>query len=178
GWIAAYGWSTDFPANVEAMADREPFVAIQHAMNVFLDVPSINRAAQQAGVAQMIRSPLAMGLLTGKFRAGVTVEGADVRTQAANWQGYFDKGIPSEAFLAQLDAVRDLLTTGGRSLTQGALGWLLAKGDRILPVPGARTPEQASENARALEFGPLPDSVMAEIEATLERPEEGLPRAL
>ena len=41
-----------------------------------------------------------------------------------------------------LDAVRELLTTGGRTLVQGALGWLWAHGDTIVPVPGARTVEQ------------------------------------
>ena len=47
-----------------------------------------------------------------------------------------------------------------------------ATASRVLPVPGARTPQQASENAGALEFDPLPESVMAEIETILERPQE------
>ncbi|MEN0040616.1 MAG: aldo/keto reductase [Pseudomonadota bacterium] len=173
--IAAYGWSTDFPDRVDYMAVRSNFIAIQHAMNVFLDVPSINASAGKAGLLQMIRSPLAMGLLTGKFTTASHVAGADVRTQSANWMGYFDKGVPSKEFLDQLAAIRELLMTGGRSLTQGALCWLLAKGPNILPVPGARTPEQASENAAALEFGPLPHSVMDEIETILNRPPEGQP---
>ncbi|EFL89721.1 aldo/keto reductase [Ahrensia sp. R2A130] len=175
GLIAKYGWSTDFPDSVDAMAGRQNFVAIQHAMNVFLDVPSINESAATGDLIQMIRSPLAMGLLTGKFSAGQRIGGKDVRTQDANWQGYFDKGVPSEKFMAQLEAVRELLMSDGRTITQGALCWLLAKGPNIVPVPGARTPEQASENAGALEFGPLPNSVMTEIETILDRPPEGEP---
>ena len=172
GLIAHYGWSTDFPDSVDAMAGREHFVAIQHAMNVFLDVPTINEGAARAELVQMIRSPLAMGLLTGKFTAGSQIDGKDVRTQDANWQGYFDKGVPAQKLLTQLAALREMLMSDGRSLTQGALCWLLAKGPNILPVPGARTPQQASENAGALEFDPLPESVMAEIETILERPQE------
>lgn len=74
-------------------------------------------------------------------------------------------------------AVRELLTVGGRTLTQGALCWLLAKGPMILPIPGAKTTAQAIENAAAVVFGPLPESVMEEIETVLQRPPEGLPRA-
>jgi aryl-alcohol dehydrogenase-like predicted oxidoreductase len=175
GLITSYGWSTDFPASVTAMASRGRFVGIQHAMNVFLDVPSINASAKAEGLVQMIRSPLAMGLLTGKFTADQQIEGADVRTNAANWMGYFDEGVPSSEFLKQLETVRDLLTTGGRSVTQGALCWLLAKSPLILPVPGARTPKQAEENAVALSLGPLPQDAMDEIEAVLDRPPEGPP---
>mgnify|MGYP001803599314 CR=1 FL=1 len=80
--------------------------------------------------------------------------------------------MPSEKLLEQLEAVRELLMSDGRSVTQGALCWLLAKGPKIMPVPGARTPKQAEENAGALQFGPLPESVMAEIEEILDRPPE------
>ena len=70
-------------------------------------------------------------------------------------------------FAARLDAVRDLLTSGGRTLTQGALAWLWAKSPRTLPIPGFRTVAQVEENAGALEKGPLPDDVMAGIDAAL-----------
>jgi aryl-alcohol dehydrogenase-like predicted oxidoreductase len=52
-------------------------------------------------------------------------------------------------------------------LSQGALGWLWAKSPRTLPIPGFRTVAQVEENAGALEKGPLPASVMAEIDAAL-----------
>jgi aryl-alcohol dehydrogenase-like predicted oxidoreductase len=69
------------------------------------------------------------------------------------------------------------LQSDGQTLAQGALCWLLAKSERNIPVPGARTAKQAAENAAAVAFGALSDSVMAEIESLIARDPEGVPRA-
>jgi aryl-alcohol dehydrogenase-like predicted oxidoreductase len=46
---------------------------------------------------------------------------------------------------------------------QGALGWLLARSRRTVPIPGIRTVAQAEQNATALDLGPLTPAQMAEI---------------
>lgn len=176
GAIGSYGWSTDFPASVAAMARRLGFSTVQHSMNLFFDAPSMCRVATQHGLTQLIRSPLGMGVLTGKFEDGRSVPSGDVRAGTADWQGYFDAGRPRAELAGQMATVRELLTVGGRTLAQGALCWLLTKGPMILPIPGARTAVQATENAAAMAFGPLPGSVMDEIETILQRPAEGPPR--
>jgi aryl-alcohol dehydrogenase-like predicted oxidoreductase len=176
GIISAYGWSTDFPQSARALAKREGFVAVQHAMNVFFDAPSMMDVTRQHGLLSFNRSPLAMGLLTGKFTAGQRMAPDDIRHNSFGWMDYFKDGKVEPSFVAMLEAVRDLLTVGGRSPAQGALGWLLAKSPNTVPIPGARTVEQATHNARALDFSPLPTSVMAEIETVLTRPAEGAPR--
>jgi aryl-alcohol dehydrogenase-like predicted oxidoreductase len=53
----------------------------------------------------------------------------------------------------------------------------MAKSDRNVPLPGARTVAQVRENADALRFGPLPQAVMAEIETVIRRDPEGKPQA-
>lgn len=177
GVIGSYGWSTDFPASVAAMARRLGFSTVQHAMNLFFDASSMCRVARDHGLSQLIRSPLGMGVLTGKFDDGQSVPAGDVRAGPPDWQGYFDAGRPRTDLARQMAAVRELLTIGGRTLAQGALCWLLAKGPGILPIPGAKSAAQATENAGAMAFGPLPEAVMLEIERLLQRPPEGLPRA-
>lgn len=82
---------------------------------------------------------------------------------------YFRGGRANPDFMKTLDAVRDLLTSDGRTLVQGALGWLWAQADTVIPVPGARTPEQIEGIAAALDHGPLPATAMADIEALIER---------
>ncbi|WP_250888713.1 aldo/keto reductase [Mesorhizobium sp. dw_380] len=173
GDIRSYGWSTDFPPNVGAFADWSSFSTVQHSMNVFFDAPSMCKTAHDNGLAQLIRSPLAMGVLTGKFSDGRAVPPDDVRSVAADWQVYFEASRARSELTRQIDAIRELLTAGGRTLGQGALCWLLAKGGNIHPIPGAKTAKQAVENAAAMEFGPLPETVMAEIETILQRPPEG-----
>lgn len=177
GQIASFGWSTDYPERLDAMANRAGFSAVQHAMNVFFDAPSLSQIAQKHHIIQLIRSPLAMGVLTGKFATGYSVKPNDVRFSDGVGDGYFTDGQASAAYATQLEAIRDLISVGGRSLAQGALCWLLAKSPNIIPLPGAKNAKQSIENAAALEFGPLPNNIMQEIENILNRPPEGPARA-
>jgi len=173
GRVGAYGWSCDFPDAVNAVATRPGFLLVQHAMNVFFDAPSMMDVVNRHELASFNRSPLAMGLLTGKFNEGEAIRPGDVRLNNLHWMDYFKDGKVTPDFIARVEAVRDLLTVGGRSLAQGALGWLWAKSPATFPIPGARTPGQAIHNAKALEFGALPEPVMNEIELALQRPPEG-----
>jgi len=113
-------------------------------------------------LASINRSPLAMGLLTGKYGAATRLPADDVRA-AQPWVGYFTDGRPAPQWLARLDAIREVLTSGGRTLAQGALCWLLARSPRTVPIPGIRTVTQAEQNAAPLRLGPLTPAEMADI---------------
>ena len=178
GKARAYGWSTDFTGSLSSVAGRPGFVAVEHAMNVLYDAPRMQGTVDGQGLIALIRSPLAMGLLSGKYGALQTMPENDIRSTANPRTDYFKDARANPEYLAKLDAVRDLLTTGGRSLVQGALGWLWARGETNIPIPGLRTVDQVEGAARALSFGPLPDRVMDEIEAVIDRtPEEQADRA-
>ena len=169
GKIRSYGWSTDFSESAAAFIDQDGFLTIEHAMNVFVAPEPIQRLTRDHGLTALIRSPLAMGLLTGKFDETTQMRAGDIRANDAMVIKYFKDGRPNPEFIARLNAVRDLLTSDGRTLIQGALGWLWAKGDHIIPIPGARTVEQITGLASALDHGPLPQGVMDEIETLIER---------
>lgn len=173
GQVTSYGWSTDFPDSINAMADREGFTVVQHAMNVFFDAPSLNAAAEAYDLIQLNRSPLAMGVLTGSFRDGRRVGDDDVRSNSSDLQGFFLDGGAAPDYAKKVAVLYDLITVGGRTPGQGSLCWLLAKSSRTLPIPGAKNAGQAEENAAALDHGPLPENIMAEIEQVLMRPPEG-----
>ncbi len=177
GKLRAFGWSTDFPESAKAMCDLEGFIGIEHAMNVFVDVLTIQKTVSEKGLVAFLRSPLAMGLLTGKYDSTTSMPETDVRSVNSEKRDYFQDAKPTARYLRNLDAIRELLQSEGRTLAQGALCWLLAKSERNVPVPGARTEKQAAENAAALAFGPLSKTVMDDIEALIERPSEGPPRA-
>lgn len=176
GKIAAYGWSTDFPDRVRAAAGRAGFVAVEHSMNVFVPASDVIAEVERAGLLSLVRSPLAMGMLTGKFAAGQALPTDDVRSNTLHWMDYFKDGKPVPALLDRLARVRDVLTLDGRSLTQGALAWLWTRSAAAVPLPGFRTRAQVEENAGALAKGPLPADAMAEIERLIDRPPEGPPR--
>jgi aryl-alcohol dehydrogenase-like predicted oxidoreductase len=82
---------------------------------------------------------------------------------------YFSDGRPSPQWLARVDAVRDVLTGGGRTLAQGALAWIWARSDRTVPIPGFRTVQQVEENAAAMQAGPLTAEQLTEIDILLDR---------
>lgn len=175
GKIRAYGWSTDFSKSASAVAGREGFVAVEHAMNALLDASAMQAVVRETGITALIRSPLAMGLLTGKYGAESVMPADDIRSTSNPKTDYFRDARANPVFLAKLDSVRDLLRTGGRSLTQGALCWLWAKAGNNIPIPGARTVEQIEGIGGALEFGALPEDVMVQIEALIDREPEGAP---
>lgn len=172
GKIRAYGWSTDFPPSAAAMAERPGFQAVEHAANLFIDLPSMTTVIESTGLWALNRSPLAMGVLTGKFDDRSRMPADDVRRNDLDWMAYFKGGAVAPPFLETLSAVRELLTTGGRTLAQGAIGWLWSRSDRNIPIPGARTVAQIEENTGALSYGPLPAEIMKQIDAVVTRAPE------
>lgn len=101
----------------------------------------------------------------------------DTQAKTLGWMAYFQDGKIKDTHLAQLNGVRDVLTSGGRPLAQGAIPWLWARSPSALPIPGFRTPEQVTDLCGALDHGPLTPQQMAEIETILDRPPEGPPTA-
>lgn len=175
GIIGAYGWSTDFPESAAAFADHPGFTSVEHAMNVFRRADWIVPVIEDKNLLSLIRSPLAMGVLGGKYDANTQFGKDEIRGSNPGWQDYFKDGKITDAYLGQLNATREILSSGGRSLAQGAIAWLWARTPNAMPIPGFRTPEQVTDLCGALEFGPLTPSQMAEIETILDRPEEGPP---
>lgn len=178
GKVRSYGWSTDFSESAGAFADRPAFVVVEHAMNVLLDAPRMRKTLVDNDLVGLIRSPLAMGLLGGNYGIGDAMRKDDIRATANPRTDYFANGQVNPAYFTKLDPIRELLTIGGRTLAQGALGWLWAQDGSNIPIPGARTVEQIEGLAGALAFGALPDDVMAQIETLIVRePDETPDRA-
>lgn len=159
GKIRGYGWSTDDADAARVFAAGEHCAAVQHDLNVVRDAPEVLALCDEANLASVNRSPLARGALTGKYGKDVTFSADDVRGEDWSMRTFFDPA------LARLEALRDVLTSDGRSLTQGALAWIWARSDRTVPIPGIRTVEQAEENARAMDLGPLTAEQMAQVAA-------------
>ena len=170
GKIRAYGWSTDYPERVEVFAQGPNCAAIQLQLNVLDDNPTVIQQCEKYNLAALNRGPLAMGLLTNKYIGGTKLSIDDVRGEKSpEWMKYFKDGKPSAEWLRKRDAVREILTSDGRSVAQGALAWLWARSQQTLPIPGFRTVAQVKENAGAMQFGPLTNEQMREIDRILDR---------
>lgn len=163
GKIRTYGWSTDDAASAHVFGQGQHCAAIQHDLNVVLDAPAMLQVCAELNLASVNRSPLARGALTGKYSKESTFAANDVRRDQWSMEHFFD---PT---LDKLAAVREILTSGGRTLAQGALAWIWARSPKTVPIPGCRTEAQVRENAGAIALGPLTEAQMGEIEELLGR---------
>jgi aryl-alcohol dehydrogenase-like predicted oxidoreductase len=166
GKVRTYGWSTDREDAVAAFATQPGCGVVQQHLNIFNGNLELLALCEQMDLASINRGPLGMGLLTGKFTTDTTFPADDVRRYATWFPGLKD-GKPSPEWLQALDSVHQVLTSNGRTLTQGALAWLWARSEKTIPIPGFKTVAQVQENCKAMQFGPLTASQMQEIDRLL-----------
>ena len=122
-------------------------------------------AITDAGMGLMVWSPLAGGLLSGKYaRDGSGPEGA--RRVAFDFP-YVDK----ERAYACIDAMRPIAETHGVSVARIALAWLLSRPAVTSVIVGAKTPEQLEDNILASDVALTPDEIKA-LDAVSEPPLE------
>ena len=170
GKIRAYGWSTDFADRAAVFARGPKCASIQLQLNVLDDNPDVVALCERENLAAINRGPLAMGLLTGKYNAQTQPSADDVRgIKSPEWMKYFVDGKPSPSWLKKSEAIRQILTSGGRTVAQGALAWLWARSPNTVPIPGFRTVAQVEENVGAMRFGPLTPGQMTEIAGLLAK---------
>src|ERR687888_1675362 len=168
GKIRFYGTADETVEIVEAFAQGPHCVAVQQQLNVFGGNDEALAVCEERGLAALARSPLAMGLLTGKYRPDGRMPAADdVRRDTPYWDYFDDDAFPT--WSARVDAIRAALTSDGRTLGQGALAWIWARSPVAIPIPGFRTVAQIEENAGALAAGPLDPDAMAAVDAPLGR---------
>lgn len=157
GKTRAIGWSTDDPERAAFFAESKHCKAIQQSYNIFGGNADTLALCEARGLASIVRGPLGMGLLTGKFNSDSTLPDDDVR------HGWDFRSGSQAASLKRLDAIRDVLTSDGRTLAQGALGWLWARSEAFVPIPGFKSVGQVEENAGAIDKGPLNAGQMQQI---------------
>ena len=162
GKIRYYGWSTDNTDSARFFAQGEHCTVIEHMLNIFQGNREILDICDEYNVASVNRSPLAMGILTGKLNDKTTFAKDDFRN---TWD--MEQGEKAD-FLKKLESIREVLTSDGRTLVQGALGYLWALSDRTIPITGFTSVEHVEENSYSLQQEPLSKDQAEEIRSILE----------
>jgi aryl-alcohol dehydrogenase-like predicted oxidoreductase len=166
GKIRWYGWSTDDADRARVFAEGAHCTAIQQALYwaTQLDYAPTLALCEEQNLASINRGPLGMGLLTGKFKErDIQLPDNDVRH---GWD--LTEGRVSD-IIHKVEDLREVLTRDGRTPAQAALGWIWARSERTIPIPGFRSVRQVEENAGAMDFGPLSSQQMREIDRLLGR---------
>lgn len=168
GKIRTYGWSTDRVDAIQAFSTSPNCGVVQQQLSVLDGNMELLTLCEHLNLASINRGPLGMGLLTGKFSPDSSFGHDDVRHHA-NWHPGFRDGKPTQAWLKALESIREVLTSDGRTLAQGALAWIWARSENTIPIPGFKNTGQVEENCKAMQFGPLTLAQMAEIDQNLGR---------
>ena len=117
------------------------------------------------GYGATIWSPLASGLLTGKYREGVP---ADSRGALPGY-GWLAKEVTDPERVAKVENLRPIADELGCTLAQLAIAWCATNPNVSTVITGASKPAQVVENFTTLQVIPLltPD-VLARIESALQ----------
>jgi aryl-alcohol dehydrogenase-like predicted oxidoreductase len=125
-----------------------PFVSVQPRYSL-LD-RAIERellpACRAFGIGIIPYSPLAGGILTGKYRGGARPEGARGTEQAAS--GFFERQLAGKDE-GVIDRLAEWAEARGHRLGELAVAWLLGRPEVSSVIAGVTRPEQVDENARA-----------------------------
>lgn len=146
-------WTAAQIEEAVAIADRyllDRIIVNQPAYNM-LDrtiEAEIIPVSEKYGIGQIVFSPLAQGLLTGKYRGGNIPAGSRGANPEINrWiQEMIDSGQ-----VAKADALQDLAEELGISLVEMALAWILRQPNVASALVGATRPEQIEANVKAVE---------------------------
>ena len=159
GKIRWYGWSTDVVDSAREFASGKHCTSIQFRLNALYDNAEMRKVCEDFDLAGINKDPLNKGILTGKFSSTSTFPDNDIRSRA----NFSDPEIVKR--LQAVDEMRDILTSNGRTMAQGALAHIWALDERMVPIPGFKSVQQVQDNAGALEFGPLTEAQVQEIQS-------------
>ncbi len=120
-------------------------------------------ASRENGISQIPWSPLAQGVLTGKYRPGESF--ADETRAAARGDGFMSQYLGDDV-LERVERLGPIAGGLGITMAQLALAWLLQEPNVASPIVGASRPEQVRDNAAASEVR-LDDETMRAIEDAL-----------
>lgn len=105
-------------------------------------------ACEQTGIGQIVFSPLAQGLLTGKYKPGQPLpEGSRAADPSQNM--FLNGGNLDQSTLEKVQKLVPIAESAGMSMAQLALAWCLRKENVSSVIIGASRPEQVVDNAGA-----------------------------
>jgi aryl-alcohol dehydrogenase-like predicted oxidoreductase len=104
-------------------------------------------ACEEVGLGQIVWSPIAQGVLTGKYLPGQAPPAGSRATDARG--GQFVQRLLTDDILNRVQELRPLAREAGLSLAQLAVAWVLQNPNVSAAIIGATRPEQVAENVKA-----------------------------
>jgi aryl-alcohol dehydrogenase-like predicted oxidoreductase len=173
GKIQRFGASVESMEEALICLEQEGLASLQIIFNIFRQKPitELFDAAQQKGVALIVRLPLASGLLSGKMSKDTHFDKEDHRNfnrdgQAFNVGETF-AGLPFEKGVELADDIKPLVPEG-LTMAQLSLRWILDFPAVTTIIPGASKTAQVHSNVSASELPPLGDELHTKLRELYE----------
>ncbi len=160
-------WPVDRVEAAAALPDVERFVSSQPQYSMLWRKPeeALIPLCARTGISQIVWSPLAQGVLTGKYKPGADIP-ADSRAAQDSMNMHFRRQWLERPVLEAVEKMEVIAKRAEMSLTQFALAWVLREPNVASAIIGASRPEQVEENA-AVSGRDVPAALFAEAEALL-----------
>ncbi|HEX4304243.1 MAG TPA: aldo/keto reductase family protein [Rhizomicrobium sp.] len=148
-YIGFSEWTAEQIAAAFALPGVERFVSSQPQYSLLWRKPeeAVIPLCRKEHVSQIVWSPLAQGVLTGKYLPGAPPPAGSRATSEA--MGGFIKRWTGRDMLEAVQKLKPLAQEAGCTLTQFALAWVLREPNVASAIVGASKPEQLDDNAGA-----------------------------
>jgi aryl-alcohol dehydrogenase-like predicted oxidoreductase len=121
--------------------------------------------SRELGVSQIVFSPVAQGVLSGKYQPGQPPPAGSRATDEKGGANFIKRFLKDDV-LTRVQALRPVADEAGLTLAQLAVAWVLQNDNVAAAIVGASRPEQVAENVKASGVR-LPPEVLARIDETL-----------
>jgi aryl-alcohol dehydrogenase-like predicted oxidoreductase len=150
-YIGVSEWTAEQIERAAALARelKVPFVSNQPQYSMLWRViePEVIPASEKVGVGQIVWSPIAQGVLTGKYLPGQPPPQGSRATDKAGSQ--FIAGLMSDDVLSRVQKLKPIAQEAGLSMAQLAVAWVLQNRNVSSAIVGASRPEQVHDNVKA-----------------------------
>ncbi len=163
------GFSEWPPGEIEralALPDVERFTSSQPQYSAIVRSPEaeVIPLCEREGISQIVWSPLAQGVLAGRYRPGEAPP-PDSRAASESMGGFVGR-LMTDPVLEGVERLRDVAGEAGLTLAQLALAWVLRQPNVASAIVGASRPEQVRANASASGIE-LDEQTLAGVDAAL-----------
>ncbi|MDN3353242.1 aldo/keto reductase family protein [Actinomadura sp. DC4] len=104
--------------------------------------------SEQEGIGQIVFSPIAQGVLTGKYKPGQAPPPGSRATDEKSGAGFIERYL-TEEILTRVQELNPIAEDAGLSMAQLAVAWVLQNPNVSAAIIGATRPEQVRDNVRA-----------------------------
>ena len=163
-YVGVSEWDADQIRRAVAIADEMGFDRLvsnqpQYSMLWRVIEAEVVPTSRELGLSQIVWSPIAQGILTGKYLPGEPPPAGSRATDPTS--GHFTDRLRTDEILTAVQGLRPLAEQAGLSMAQLAVAWVLQNDNVASAIIGASRPEQVTENVAAAGVTLEPDLLAA-----------------